>query len=69
MREKERIKRICEKLEKVWNKVPDQRLGQLLENYVFDSGENRGPATCFLFYQEDVKTEKIIDKILGEQDD
>ena len=64
MREKERIKRICEKLEKLWNNVPDQRLGQLLENYVFDAGKWRGEATCFLFYQEDDKTEEIMDKQL-----
>ena len=68
MREKERIKRICEKLEKAWNKKPDQRLGQLLENYIFDSGESRGPVTCFLFYQEDDITEDILDKILKGSD-
>ena len=35
MREKARIKRICKALEKLWIQYPDQRLGQLLENYVF----------------------------------
>lgn len=64
MKDIKRIKRICKKLEKVWSGAPDQRLGQLLENYIFDSGEFRGEATCFLFYQEDDKTEKILDKIL-----
>ena len=61
MRDKARIKIILKKLEKLWNNHPDQRLGQLLENYVFDSEENRGIATMFLFYQEDNKTEEILD--------
>jgi len=66
MREQKRIKRICEKLNKVWELVDsDQRLGQLLENYIFDSGKFRGEGTCFLFYQEDDKTEKILDEILS----
>jgi len=30
-RDKLRIKRICEELERLWNRYPDQRLGQLLE--------------------------------------
>ena len=64
MRDPERIKRICKKIEELWNKAPDQRLGQLLENYVFDAGKNRGAATCFLFYQEDDKTEKIIEEAI-----
>jgi len=64
MRKIERIHKICEKLEKLWSEMPDQRLGQLLENYIFDSRENRGPATCFLFHQQDDKTEKILDKLL-----
>lgn len=32
MREKERIKRILNLLEKYWNKHPDQRFGQMLIN-------------------------------------
>jgi len=32
MREKERIKRILNKIEKIWNKHPDLRFGQLLIN-------------------------------------
>lgn len=35
MRDKKRIDRILEKIEKLWKENPDQRLGQLLENYVF----------------------------------
>ena len=50
MREKARIKRICKLLEKLWNETPDQRLGQLLENYIFT-----GPA--MMFHQEDDITE------------
>lgn len=35
MREIERIDRILAKLSLLWHKHPDQRLGQVLENYVF----------------------------------
>lgn len=56
MREKARIHRICKKLEKLWNRFPDQRLGQLLSNYVVDE--------TYLFYQEDYETEELIDKLI-----
>lgn len=32
MRDPKRIKQMCEIIEKVWNEVPDWRLGQLLFN-------------------------------------
>jgi len=35
MRDPKRIKKICRTIEKKWAKVPDQRLGQFLANYVF----------------------------------
>jgi len=46
MREKARIKRICKLIEKLWNTVPDQRLGQLMSNYVFGHHQD-------IFFQED----------------
>lgn len=65
MREEKRIKRICKSLEKLWIKCPDQRLGQLLENYIFTGG-NRGTETGFLFFQEDTKTEELLNELLNE---
>ena len=53
MRDPKRIARICKLLQKVWMEVPEQRLGQLLENYIFGHHE-RG---C-IFLQEDDLTEK-----------
>ena len=44
MRNKKRIKTILRALETLWNKHPDQRLGQLLLNYVLKEP---------IFYQED----------------
>lgn len=44
MRDPKRINRILACLEELWNKVPDQRLGQLLDNYFGDYGS---------FYLED----------------
>jgi len=35
LRKIERIDRILDKLSDLWHKHPDQRLGQVLENYVF----------------------------------
>lgn len=51
-RDKKRIGRICEELQRLWERYPDQRLGQLLENYVFSPSG--------MFYCEDDNTEKRI---------
>jgi hypothetical protein len=66
MREEARIKRILSKLEQLWNKYPDQRLGQILENYVFFQGERGDKTSVKLFYQEDDLTEKILDSRVRE---
>lgn len=63
MRDLERIDRICQKLNKVWKEIPDQRLGQLLENYVF------GRDSQNLWFQEDTRTEELFDNILRVIDD
>ena len=63
MRDLERIDRICQKLNKVWKENPDQRLGQLLENYIF------GRDSQNLWFQEDTRTEELFDNILKVIDD
>lgn len=63
MRDLERIDRICQKLNKVWKEIPDQRLGQLLENYIF------GRDSQNLWFQEDTRTEELFDNILKVIDD
>lgn len=63
MRDLERIDRICQKLNKVWKEIPDQRLGQLLENYIF------GRDSQNLWFQEDTRTEELFDNILKIIDD
>ena len=63
MRDLERIDRICQKLNKVWKEIPDQRLGQLLENYIF------GRDSQNLWFQEDTRTEELFDNILNVIDD
>lgn len=60
MREEERIDRICDKLKEFWKLHPDQRLGQLLENYIFYKGTRGDNTSVHLFYQEDDYTEAII---------
>lgn len=63
MRDLERIDRICQKLNKVWKEIPDQRLGQLLENYIF------GRDSQNIWFQEDTHTEELFDNILKVIDD
>ena len=63
MRDLERIDRICQKLNKVWKEIPDQRLGQMLENYIF------GRDSQNLWFQEDIRTEELFDNILKVIDD
>lgn len=63
MRDLERIDRICQKLNKVWKEIPDQRLGQLLENYIF------GRDSQNLWFQEDTRTEELFDNIIRLIDD
>ena len=63
MRDLERIDRICQKLNRVWKEIPDQRLGQLLENYIF------GRDSQNLWLQEDTRTEELFDNILKVIDD
>ncbi|HPW67063.1 MAG TPA: hypothetical protein PLS84_08310 [Salinivirgaceae bacterium] len=71
MRDPRRIKRICEKLCIIWESMPDQRFGQLLENEIrfnqlfpFDYRESQ--LVPFLWGQEDDKTEEILDRIIAE---
>jgi len=64
MRDQKRIKRILLKIEKLWNETTDQRLGQVLENYIFTDGERGDRTSIRMFYQEDDETEKILDKRL-----
>lgn len=66
MKDFNRIEKICDLLKVLWKKYPDQRLGQLLENYIFFNGERGDKTSIHLFYQEDNETEKIILKKLYE---
>jgi len=47
-------KEILKLIEKLWEKYPNQRFGQLLTNHVFDKDK--------IFYQEDEETIKKIKK-------
>ncbi len=56
MRDPKRIKRVCRLLEEVWSHFPQQRLGQLLLNFVFGSyGRDH-----HIFNKEDTEIEKIL---------
>lgn len=60
MRDPERIDRICDLLKEVWKKRPDERLGQLLLNYIF--GKN-APHDAYIFHKEDDITEKSLERL------
>ena len=64
MRDPQRIPRICKKIEQLWSQVPEQRLGQFLENYVF--GHHLITGNC-IFHIEDTNTEKVLDELLKEK--
>ena len=64
MSEKEEI---LTRLKELWDKYPQQRLGQLLENYVFFSGERGDRTSVKLYYQEDLDTLKILQSQSGEK--
>ena len=53
MRKPNRIPRLLKKVEKLWKKYPDLRLGQLIMNLAYD---NIDP-----YYMEDKKLETRID--------
>jgi len=54
MRDPKRIPRIIKKLEKVWKKHPDYRLGQLVSNLL-------GPGPHDVFFPEDEEWEDLLD--------
>ena len=70
MRDPRRIKRICEKLCIIWESMPDQRFGQLLENEIkfnqlFPFDYRGSQLVPFLWAQEDNATEETLDQIIA----
>jgi hypothetical protein len=62
MRDPERIARIILKLERLWQLVPDQRFGQLLENYIYPATLIKHASVAVIeWHLEDDKLEKRID--------
>lgn len=56
----EEMQEIIEELYSLWEQHPQQRLGQLLENYVFVKGHRGDKTSCAIFYQGDDETLKRI---------
>lgn len=63
MRDPARIDRICDDLKILWHKHPDERLGQLLENYIF--GCEKQHKRC-IFHIEDDQTELQLKRVIGD---
>jgi hypothetical protein len=63
MRDVDRITRITWKLTKLWMLVPDERFGQLLENYIYPANiKYHKPVSIVEWGLEDDKLEKRIDQ-------
>jgi len=58
---------ILMRIKELWDKYPHQRLGQLLENYVFINGERGDQTSVKLFYQTDSDTLSILKSQTGEK--
>ena len=61
MRNPERIERMIQKLQYIWERVPDWRFGQLMCNLQRMQG-----GTSDGFYTEDDKWEEVLDKFIDE---
>ena len=60
MRDPKRIKRILEKIGKLWDISPDLRFGQFIQN-IFGSTVKDQP----IYFKEDDEVEKILDYLLN----
>ena len=69
MREREeQIGKIVSKLATLWCEHQEQRLGQLLENYVFPKVRTyQGGMTSLTWFQEDAETLKKLKTLVDEQ--
>lgn len=69
MREPARIYRITTKLWEIWSLVPDERFGQMLENYVYPATNfktangSRVSISIVNWAMEDDKLEKHLNKV------
>ena len=73
MTDSKRIDLILEELRNLWLKHPEQRFGQLLENYVFPSvvcliGGHKG-STAYTFFQEDEVTLQRLKELGANKDE
>lgn len=59
-----RIKRISELLAQSWGRLPSQRFGQFLENFVFKGGVRGDGTSINMFMQNDEITEKRLQEFV-----
>ena len=60
MRDPKRIDKFCNQLADIWKKVPDWRFGQLIYNFICETGEpfNREEEEFLAKLKEDLKGDK-----------
>jgi mRNA-degrading endonuclease RelE of RelBE toxin-antitoxin system len=61
----EEQREILKLLRKLWERNPEQRLGQILENYIFIEGQRGDITSNRLFYQDDKRTLTVLEVLLG----
>jgi hypothetical protein len=60
-------KEILKHLRMLWEKYPNERLGQILENFIFFDGQRGDKTSIRLFYQEDKRTLALLKLLVGKQ--
>jgi hypothetical protein len=60
-------KEILTHLRMLWEKYPNERLGQILENFIFFEGKRGDKTSVKLFYQEDKRTLALLKLLVGKQ--
>ena len=65
MRNPQRIAPIMERLTKLWEKYPDLRFGQMVENIILSTGEPVANVENILWNWSDEQWEKAINKWEG----
>ena len=72
MRDPTRIPRIISLLQQLWEIYPDQRFGQLVENYITDGHGQEHDSECIFHIEDDIwedYLEKCIIKLKREQNE
>ena len=63
MKNPERIDKICDLLKEAWKKIPQQRFGQFLINYIFGRNPYDPRYDSYIFYKKDNIVETSLERL------